>query len=43
LDAFAAAKGNAALLDGKLIERPVVRSAQQVLDSAARANNGKTL
>lgn len=43
LDAFAAAKGNAALLDGKLIELPVVRSAQRILDSAARAQNGKTL
>ena len=43
MDAFAAAKGNAALLDGKLIELPVVRSAQRILDSAARAQNGKTL
>jgi citrate lyase subunit beta/citryl-CoA lyase/(S)-citramalyl-CoA lyase len=43
VDAFAAAKGNAALLDGKMIELPVVRSAQRILDSAARAQNGKTL
>jgi citrate lyase subunit beta/citryl-CoA lyase/(S)-citramalyl-CoA lyase len=43
LDAFAAAQGNAALLDGKMIELPVVRSAQRILDSAARAQNGKTI
>jgi citrate lyase subunit beta/citryl-CoA lyase/(S)-citramalyl-CoA lyase len=43
MDAFAAAQGNAALLDGKMIELPVVRSAQRILDSAARAQNGKTI
>lgn len=34
LDAFAASDGGAALLDGKLIEAPVVRSAQRVLARA---------
>lgn len=37
IETFAAAKGNAALLNGKLIELPVVRSAQRILDRAAKA------
>lgn len=34
VDAFAAASGGVALLDGKLIELPVVRAARRVLDAA---------
>ena len=39
IETFAAAKGNAALLNGKLIELPVVRSAQRILERAAKANS----
>lgn len=37
LEAFEAAKGGAALLDGKLVEAPLVRSAQRILAAAPRA------
>jgi citrate lyase subunit beta/citryl-CoA lyase/(S)-citramalyl-CoA lyase len=37
LEAFAAAGGAAALLDGKLIEAPVIRSAERVLSRAPLA------
>jgi citrate lyase beta subunit len=35
--AFEAANGGVALLDGKLVERPVVRAMQRVLAAASRA------
>jgi citrate lyase subunit beta/citryl-CoA lyase len=36
VDAFARSAGNAALLDGKMIDRPVLLKAQALLDEAAR-------
>jgi citrate lyase beta subunit len=36
VEAFEAAKGGVALLDGKLVERPVVRAMQRVLATASR-------
>jgi len=37
LDAFEAAGGGAALLDGKLIEKPLIRAARRILDNAGGA------
>jgi citrate lyase beta subunit len=36
VDAYEAAKGGVALLDGKLVERPVVRAMRRVLAAASR-------
>lgn len=36
IEAYEAAKGGVALLDGKLVERPVVRAMQRILAAAAR-------
>ncbi|MCR9276506.1 MAG: CoA ester lyase [Pseudomonadaceae bacterium] len=41
VDAFETADGGAALLDGKLIERPVVESARRTLARADRSNPGQ--
>jgi citrate lyase beta subunit len=35
VDAFAASRGNATLLDGKMIDGPVLTKAQAILDEAA--------
>ena len=39
--AFENAKSGAALLDGKLVEKPVLRSARRTLDRMKRINNGQ--